>query len=261
MATEKSFMPSEEEIDRLATQEFMEEARDIISDMELKLQEARTNSRDGAVIAKDLLQAASNLRLKVRAVSLPGLGALTHRLEDYLTSIRTIEKPHIADLQHFSDRISALLDGDELPATDIPSVVRDLPRKRTFDVEDISTVEIDVTLVMPQRTAARVVERELAACGYRVSTVLDPFEALELILETKPDLVVTGMVVPRLTGVDLACALAAMPSTRSTPVAVLTSLAPGHPDLAALPMHAGLIRRGAQFGDDLAHVLQRFSIT
>src|SRR3546814_19867409 len=112
---------------------------------------------------------------------------------------------------------------------------------------------------MPQRSAARVVERELAACGYRVSTVLDPFEALELILDTRPDLVLTAMVMPRLTGVDLACALSAMPATRDIPTAVLTSLEPNHPDLSALPLGAGLIRRGPRFGDDLAPVLARFS--
>ena len=42
---------------------------------------------------------------------------------------------------------------------------------------------------------------------------------------------------------------------------VRTSLDLDHPDLATLPMTAGRIRRGAQFGDDLADVLQRFKIT
>ena len=89
----------------------------------------------------------------------------------------------------------------------------------------------------------------------------DTIEALELILETKPDLVITAQVMPRMSGVDLACALAAMPATRGIPVALLTSLDPDHPDLRALPMNVGLIRRGKQFGDDLADVLQRFHIT
>ena len=95
----------------------------------------------------------------------------------------------------------------------------------------------------------------------RVATVLNPIEALELILETKPDLVITAQVLPRMSGVDLACALAAMPATKGIPVALLTSLDPDHPDLRALPMNVGLIRRGKQFGDDLADVLQRFHIT
>src|SRR3546814_20923481 len=112
----------------------------------------------------------------------------------------------------------------------------------------------DVTLVLPQRSAAKVVGRELAACGYRVSTVLNPIEALELILETKPDLVITTQVMPRMSGVDLTCALAAMPATKAIPVALLTSLDPDYADLRALPMSVGLFRRGTPFGDYLAAV-------
>ena len=52
-----------------------------------------------------------------------------------------------------------------------------------------------------------------------------------------------------------------MPSTRSIPVALLTSLDPDHEDLKPLPINTGLIRRGAHFGDDLANVLERFGIT
>ena len=74
-------------------------------------------------------------------------------------------------------------------------------------------------------------------------------------------MVITAQVMPRVTGVDLACALAAMPTTKDIPVALLTSLESNHPDLAALPVNVGLIRRGVSFGDDLAHVLERFKIT
>src|SRR3546814_11234097 len=112
----------------------------------------------------------------------------------------------------------------------------------------------DVALVLPQRSAAKVVGRELAACGYRVSTVLNPIEALELILETRPDLVITAQVMPRMSGVDLACALAAMPATKAIPVALLTRLDPDHTDLRALPMTVGLIRRRIHFAHDLHDV-------
>ena len=79
--------------------------------------------------------------------------------------------------------------------------------------------------------------------------------------ETRPDLVITTMVMPRMSGVDLACCVAAIPATRTTPVALLTSLDRDHPDLAALPIGAGLIRRGPHFGNDLAVILERFDIT
>jgi CheY-like chemotaxis protein len=261
MPVETRGLLTEEELDRRAEAEVLDEARDVVAELELRLQQARTGGLDPATAAKALLQHAVNLRLKARSVNVPGLGPLTHRLEDYLVGLRNPGPDNIADLQTFADRIAAVLDGDAVPPEAVAEVVRQLPKKATFEVSDITIAHVEITLVMAQRTAARVIERELAACGYAVSTVLDPFDALELIVQTRPDLVVTGMVMPRLSGVDLACAVAAMPATKAIPVAVLTSLTPDHPDLAALPMNAGLIRRGPQFGDDLAHVLNRFGIT
>lgn len=252
---------SEQEVDQQAEREVVEETRDVVQGLELCLQELRTGAQDPDEATQRIKQDVSNLRLKVRTVPIPGLGAVTHRLDDYLSGLGVIESQHIPDLQAFSDRIAALLDGDEVSLEEIANVVRDLPCNSSFDVGDVTITDVEVTLVVPQRSAGRVVARELAACGYRVSTVLDPVEALEVILETRPDFVITSMVMPRMSGVDLACALAAMPATRTIHVALLTSLEPDHDDLKPLPINTGIIRRGAQFGDDLATVLERFGIT
>ena len=254
-------MLSEEEVDQLATAEVLDEARDVVAGLELRLQQVRAGVLDGTTAAKLLAQDAASLRLKARSVTIPALGPLTHRLDDYAADIKSIEAQHVEDLQAFSDRISDLLEGTSVGQEEVAAVVRDLPHKKTFDISDITITNTEVTLIIPQRSAAKVVERELAACGYRVSTVNDPLEAIGLVMETKPDLVITAMVMSRMSGVDLACALAAMPATRDIPVAVLTSLDAGHADLKSLPMTVGLIRRGEPFGDDLADVLQRFKIT
>lgn len=252
---------SEEEVEQQYADEALDEARDVVSNLEIRMQQIRGETLDPAEAAALLAQDAANLRLKAKAVNIPGLSPLSHRLDEYLASTKTITAEHVDDLQRFSDRIASLLDGDALPSEEIAEVVRSMPHKSSFEVSDVTVTDTEVTLVIPQRTAARVVERELAACGYRVSTVLDPIEAFEIVLESKPDLVVTTVVMPRMSGVDLACALSAMPSTRHIPVAVLTSLEPNHPDLKALPMNVGLIRRGTNFGADLADVLQKFDIT
>lgn len=252
---------SEEEVDRLAENEVLGEARDVLAGLDVRLQQVRTGDLDRTEAARILLQDASNLHLKARSVSLTGLAPLTHRLEDYLSAVKTLEDKHIDDLQTIADRISSVLDGDDVPVENVAEVMRSMPHKPVFDVEDITFSEVEVMLVMPQRTAAKIVARELAACGYRVSTVLDPLEAIALATSLKPDMVITAQVMPRLSGVDLSCALNAMPSTKKIPVALLTSLERGHPDLASLPMSCGLIRRGPQFGDDLANVLDRFGIT
>jgi CheY-like chemotaxis protein len=239
----------------------IDEARELVANLELRVQQVKNGILNPKEAAKTLAQESANLRMKARAVNLAGFGPLTHRLDEYLNEIDSVEERHTVDLIAFADRISAVLDGEKVDAKDVAAVLRELPRQSTFNVEDVTVTDKDVTLVIPQRSAAKVVGRELAACGYHVSSVLNPIEALELILETKPDLVITAQVMPRMSGVDLACALASMPATRTIPVALLTSLDPDHPDLKPLPMNVGLIRRGPQFGDDLADVLQRFNIT
>ena len=260
MATTSGLL-SEEEVDSQIESEVLDEARDLVGNIELRVQEVKSGSLNPKEAAKILAQESANLRMKARAVNLTGFGPLTHRLDEYLSEIKSVEQEHTDDLIAFADRISAVLEGEKVDTEQVAKVLRELPQQNTFNVEDVTVMDKDVTLVLPQRSAAKIVGRELAACGYRISNVLNPIEALELILETRPDLVITAQVMPRMSGVDLACALAAMPATRRIPVALLTSLNPDHPDLAALPMNVGLIRRGAQFGDDLADVLQRFHIT
>ncbi len=252
---------SEEEVDSQLESEVLDEARDLVSNLELRVQQVKNGVLNPKEAAKALAQESANLRMKARAVNLVGFGPLTHRLDEYLSELDAVDDKHADDLITFADRISALLDGEAVDVDSVAAVLRQLPQQHTFNVEDVTVMDKDVTLVIPQRSAAKVVGRELAACGYRVATVLNPIEALELILETKPDLVITSQVMPRLSGVDLACALAAMPTTKAIPVALLTSLDPDHPDLKPLPMNVGLIRRGSNFGDDLADVLQRFNIT
>ena len=116
-------------------------------------------------------------------------------------------------------------------------------------------------MVIPQRSMAVIVERELAACGYRSSVTQTSFEAIELAVRTRPDFIIVAKTIDELSGVDLANALQAMPKTRNIPTAVLTSDAPNHPSLQDLPCRTAIIRKGNSFGEDLAEALARFNIT
>ena len=254
-------MLSEEQIDELATNEVLDETRDVINGFELGLQEARSGGDPTEVLAR-LRRDAFSLRTKSLGVAIPGLAPMIQRLDEYVGNVKALDEQAIDDLQAYVDRIAALLEGEEVVAfEDIKRVVREMPHMPAFDVNDIEIHDVEVMVVMPQNSAARVVQRELAACGYRATVATNPLEAIGLIVETKPDLVITAMVMPRLSGADLCCALAAMPSTKDIPVAVLTSLELDDPALSELPMTAGRMRRGKAFGDDLADVLSRFKIT
>src|ERR1700688_1080118 len=67
-------------------------------------------------------------------------------------------------------------------------------------------------------------ERILVKAGYEVITAADCEEGLRLALESKPDLVLLDMMLPKLSGQEVLQRLRTHPSSASTPVIVLTSL-------------------------------------
>lgn len=251
------------ENERRVIGEFLEELRDAASSLQVLLGNLRSKSVPHDEGLTTLKRDASNLRSQAQGLNLPLIKLVTHRLDEYVHELKVAGPAELDEIQVFIDRIEKLADGEEVVDADMPAVMRALPAKRTADIDfgNIEKKNVEVLLVVPEKAMSRIIERELAACGYRTSVVRNPFQALETVVHSKPDMVVASMELGVLTGVDLGCALAAMPATQGTPFAVLTSYSWGHAKLAGLPPRAALIRKGPQFGDDLAESLARFNIT
>lgn len=184
------------------------------------------------------------------------LSLIAARMEDYLNAI-----DHVADwaqpgIRAFFDALQNVVNGGIDPDADPSIVVRSLPaRPRVLGVDDNDTLDVEVMLVMDQTAATGIVEREMQACGYRTTVVTSPFEAFEAAVRTRPDMVIVAAVLEGLTGIDLATALATMPETRNTPVALLTSLDDDDANLSLLPKSVPVIHKGERFGDDLARAM------
>lgn len=198
------------------------------------------------------------LLLKGGAASfeLPLIGLAAQKLEDYLAATSSDETRVIAGLVEFLDLLLDLLNNDGQSQESASLLLRRLPTGGDFDPSKVSKRDIEVLLVMPAGVAARVTERELRECGYRVTLVSSSFAAIELASRTLPNLAIVSAVMPDLSGTDLAIGLKAMPATRNIAVAVLTSLARDDASLTALPQTVPVIRKGASFGDDLTKALQ-----
>jgi CheY-like chemotaxis protein len=260
-------MVDQESVSDESEQPFVGEYRDEVRDTCAELRVLLGNLSSHSVRAEDGLAAlrrhVSNLRTQAQALAMPVLKLVTHRLDEYIAELKTASQAEIEEIEVFVGRIEQLIDGESPETVDVPQVVRALPAKRTADIDfgKIEQKNIEILLVVPEKAMARIVERELAACGYRTSGVHDPFVALEMVVRARPDMVISSMELGVLSGVDLGCALAAMPATEGVPLAVLTSYEWGNPKLKGLPPRAGIIRKGSLFGDDLAEVLARFRIT
>jgi CheY-like chemotaxis protein len=184
------------------------------------------------------------------------LGLVAARLEDYLNAIDHIAEWAVPGIRAFLDAMQNVVNGGIADDADPSLIVRGLPaRPRVLGVDDNETLDVEVMLVMEHNASTGIVEREMQACGYRTTVVTSPFEAFESAVRTRPDMVIISDYLKGLSGIDLATALATMPETRNTPVAVLTSLADDDANLKLLPRSVPVIRKGESFGDDLAKAM------
>ncbi len=241
--------------------EFIEEARDTISEMEVRL----GNMRSGAEALKQgtetLRGSLGRLRLMGAATVFPLLDLCLKRVTDYLRDLEEPTPSNLSDLDTFADVLRGLVSGEIEPQTDEAEFYRSLPTRRPFDLSDVAHLNVEVLLVEPQRSSSAYISRELQSCGYKVTICKTALEALNLTVRTRPDLVISSAVLEGLSGVDLGCAMAAMPTTRRIPFCILTSFERSNSFLASLPDSAAYLRKGNDFGNDLADALKRFNIT
>jgi chemosensory pili system protein ChpA (sensor histidine kinase/response regulator) len=90
---------------------------------------------------------------------------------------------------------------------------------------DVVEEEKVVVLVDDSISVRKFVGRMLEKAGYRVKLASDGLEALEIVSQTRCDLVVTDLEMPRTNGYELLSHLRQNPETRGIPVMVVTSRA------------------------------------
>ena len=186
----------------------------------------------------------------------PLLEAVARRMENYLSAVGELTEQRREDLLAYLSCMSDVLEGAIGCDADPAVVVRSLPaRPNTLDVGSIEVRDVEVMLVMLHGAQTHFVEREMQACGYRVTIVTSTLQAIGHAVQTRPDMVIISAVMPGLSGIDLTVALTAMPETRNIPVALITSLEPGDEALTFMPDRVPIIRKGPSFGDDLATAL------
>ena len=80
-----------------------------------------------------------------------------------------------------------------------------------------------VLLVEDDKFLRRACEKSLRQQGFNVRTAMDGEEALQVIRNSPPDLILLDILMPKLTGTDVLRALKADEAMRDIPVIVLTN--------------------------------------
>lgn len=255
-------MPLADSFEDQVESEFVEEARDIVSELDVVIGQLASGSQEGKDRFKKLMRDLGNLQGAGRYSGFPLLAVSIHRLYDYLGGLEEPTEEQCQDVQTFADVLNGILNGEISHDTmDLSEFVRSLPVRRPFDVEDIDHLDVEIMVVEPQRATAHIIERELQNCGYRVVNVHNALDAMTLAVTTRPDMVIASATLDTLSGIDLACAFSAMPATRQMPFSLLTSFDKDDHRLQDLPERVKVIRKGGSFGEDLSDTLAHFGIT
>jgi len=80
-----------------------------------------------------------------------------------------------------------------------------------------------IVLVDDEPHITHMVARKLKQCGYTVHTAMDGQQGLKLILDVGPDLVVTDLQMPYMSGIELSTRLWESSKTKEIPVIMLSA--------------------------------------
>lgn len=239
--------------------EFLEEAKDTMSSLEILVSNMRSDKTSSVEMISDLLREGGKLQRLSHWANQPLIDLAVRRMIDYASDLAEPTERQIDDLDAVLDVVRGILDG-EIEGADQAEFIRSLPVLRPVDLDDLAHLDIEILLVDPQVSSAKIFTRELVNCGYRVTSCNRAFEALELTVRTLPDMVISSAVLDEISGVELGCALGAMATTADIPFAVMTSFARSHASLKHLPENARLLRKDSNFGEDMAEALAQFGI-
>ncbi|MGF1604901.1 MAG: Hpt domain-containing protein [Rhodothalassiaceae bacterium] len=242
----------------------LDAADDRLSVLNQLLADLREGRGDAVAAVEQVRREAHGLKGLGQSFAISLLTVWAHRLEDYLTDVKALDARMIADVQQFADRLAQAAESKfQADSSEIAAFVRRLPAKgsdKPFDVADIRASDIEVMLVMEPSAANRFVTRELQECGYRMTNVWSTIDAFQLVPHIRPDLVVVSNIMRDLSGVDFCCAIRAMPTTKTIPVALLTSEDRGSHALEHLPADVPIVSKSRNFGDDVTQVFTELGL-
>jgi CheY-like chemotaxis protein/HPt (histidine-containing phosphotransfer) domain-containing protein len=199
-----------------------------------------------------------NVKGSAGTFGFPAVTLIAHKLEDYLEALDS-PAGHARDIQVFLDTIRDIVArGANPPEDEYPALLRTLPRVSAGFVPVSSAREVHVLLAMPKDVQRRIVQKELASCGFDVTCADSGVAAIGLALSTRPDAVFASLVLPDMSGVDLARALAAIGAARKCPFGLLTTKAPDDPQFAGLP--AWVIPKNERFMETLTERLMEWGL-
>jgi chemosensory pili system protein ChpA (sensor histidine kinase/response regulator) len=140
----------------------------------------------------------------------------------------------IKNLGYYMRKISGFIgatilgDGTVTPVLDIPQLLRTPTEARNVGsnavaVDFNSSQQPAVLIVEDSLSQRRALEQMLSDAGYRVRIARDGVEAADLLVNFKPNIVLTDLEMPRMNGIELTAHIRNNAATKNLPIIMITS--------------------------------------
>ncbi|MDF1750482.1 MAG: Hpt domain-containing protein [Alphaproteobacteria bacterium] len=242
--------------------EFLDSVDDCSDQIEALSDKAVRAGGDTAPTLHAIRREAHKIKGVGGSYGFPLVSTIAHRLEDFLAEETSMSVEVASGVAIFLDHIRAIArSGKEPTGQDATDLLRTLPSRLLPADFTVSVVNVEVLLGVPSAITAKIVRDILQNCGFRVVQAKTMLDCFTQSFRAKPDAVIFSQTLDELSGAELVTALGAMPTTKSIPSAVLTSLALNHPGLSELPKSVSVVRMGKEhFDSDMAAFLSRIEI-
>lgn len=244
--------------------EFVDEAVDNLGAIEIILEQVKSSGADAKDAIKKILRPAHSLKGTASVADFPLVAITMHRMEDYLQSIPEITKVDIENLEFYVQKAYQFaninFDQKSISQADLirglPKVVAQQPTSNEATPKITKNPNIhEALIVIREKTAGQIFQRELEKFGLHVSTMRSSFDAISMAVHTKPDILFLSGVIDELSGADVASALLSMKPTKNLRICLITSFERNHHELEGLPQSVFLINK-SKFAEGVAEALK-----
>jgi hypothetical protein len=176
------------------------------------------------------------------------LAHIAHAFEDYIDLADSQSRLPVDDCRLFVDGMRyVIIKRGLLDEKQQSNILEGLPLPGCGEGRRGLKVRGHIVFMLPKSVQQKIISRELASIGFRITNVTDMVQAIDFSLHLKPDLVITGMDIARGSGLELASSLASFSALAHTKIAVLTGLEVQQVRSIDAPPNTTLIERGSSF--------------
>lgn len=218
---------------------------DVIDDLISQISD-RTGIHDHHVM--DIRKVLRSIKNGASGYNFHTLVQITHAFEDFIDLADTQSRLPVDECRLFADGMRFVLTKrGQLDEKQESNILEGLPLPGSGEGKRGQRVRGHIVFMLPKSVQQRIISRELASIGFRITNVTDMVQAIDYSLSLKPDMVITAMEIARGNGLELASALSSFSDLSHTKIAVLTGLNAEQVKSMVAPENTTLIEKGSSF--------------